>query len=104
VSLKDIGTCEITGDSTTVVRKTLYSQKIVRNWWVGESFPAHTSEETAMHFDTMPIFTTGKLARRLKNAFDHITPLSGGGKKDEKFKSESHRNVTIRALTIPCSP
>lgn len=85
VNLKDIESCEISGDSTTVVLKTLYNQKIVRNWWVGESFPAHRTEDTAMQFDTMTIFTTSKLARRLKNAFDHVTPLCGGGKKEEKF-------------------
>lgn len=85
VSLNDIGSCEISNDSTSVILKTLYNQKIVKNWWVGESFPAHTSEDTAMQFDTMTIFITSRYARRIKTAFDHVTSLCGGGRREEKF-------------------
>jgi hypothetical protein len=85
VDLSNMASCEISSDSTSVVLKSLYDQKVVKNWWTGDSFPAHVSEENAMLFDTFTVFTTPKFAKRIKKAFDHVTSLCGGGKKEEKF-------------------
>lgn len=85
VDLSNMGNCEISSDSASVILKSLYNQKIVKNWWIGDSFPAHLNEENALLFDTFTIFTTARYAKRLKNAFDHATSLCGGEKKDEKF-------------------